>query len=73
MSVSGWEISDYVEGIDILEIYIKNAIKQYGKENLLIKPDCGFLSLKDTFGESMGYEIALRKLKNIVQAVKKIK
>lgn len=73
MSVSGWEISDYVEGIDILEIYIKNAIKQYGKENLLIKPDCGFLSLKGTFGESMGYEIALRKLKNMVQAVKKIK
>ncbi|MHA2007018.1 MAG: hypothetical protein ACXABO_05475 [Promethearchaeota archaeon] len=73
MPVSGWEIDDYVEKVNSLEIYIKNAVKQYGKENLLIKPDCGFLPLKDTFAESVGYEIVLRKLQNMVQAVKKIR
>jgi methionine synthase II (cobalamin-independent) len=72
LPVDGWEINDYVEGIDSLETYIKKAIDKYGKENLIIKPDCGFLPLKDTFGEEFSYEITIRKLKNMVQALKRI-
>ena len=64
---------DYVEKIDYLETYIKKAIKQYGKENLIIKPDCGFLPLKDSFGEKDGYEISIGKVKNMVKALNKIK
>ncbi|MFX0164612.1 MAG: hypothetical protein ACFFAG_11470 [Promethearchaeota archaeon] len=71
--IEGCEINDYIEGINSLEAYIRTAIKQYGKENLIIKPDCGFLSLKDSFGEEIGYEIAIRKVKNMVQALKRIK
>ena len=70
---NGNSINDYVEKIDFLEAYIKKAINRYGKENLFIKPDCGFLPLKDTFGEKEGYEISLSKVRNMVKAVNKIK
>ncbi len=69
----GNDINDYIEKIDFLESYIKKAINQYGKENLIIKPDCGFLPLKDTFGEDKGYEISIGKVRNMVKAVNKIK
>lgn len=72
LPVEGYEINDYVEAIDSLKAYIRKAFKQYGKENLIIKPDCGFLPLRDTFGEEIGYEIAIRKINNIVQALRKI-
>ena len=71
--VDGWEINDYVEGIDSIEVYIRKAINKYGKENLIIKPDCGFGALKGTFkDENIAYEIAIRKVKNMVQALKRI-
>ncbi len=66
-------INDYIEKIDFLEAYIKKAINQYGKENLFIKPDCGFLPLKDSFGEKNGYEISIGKVRNMVKALNKIK
>ena len=66
-------INNYVEKIDFLENYIRKAINQYGKENLIIKPDCGFLPLKDTFGENNGYEIAISKVRNMVKALNNIK
>jgi len=69
----GNSINDYVEKIDFLEAYIKKAIDQYGKENLIIKPDCGFLPLKDTFGEKNGYEISISKVRNMVKALNRIK
>ncbi|KKM26365.1 hypothetical protein LCGC14_1585540, partial [marine sediment metagenome] len=40
-------------------------------ENLIIKPDCGFLPLK-AFGDKEGYEIAIRKVKNMVIALKEL-
>ncbi|MFX1375484.1 MAG: hypothetical protein ACFFA0_06710 [Promethearchaeota archaeon] len=73
LPIEGYEINDYVEEIESLEAYIRRAIKRYCKENLVIKPDCGFLPLKDSFGSNVGYEIIKRKLKNMVEAVKKIK
>lgn len=70
---NGYGINDYVEKIDFLEKYLKKAINQYGKENLIIKPDCGFLPLKDTFGENNGYKISISKVRNMVKALNKIK
>ena len=70
---NGYNLNDYIETIDSLEIYIKKAISQYGKENLIIKPDCGFLPLKDTFGENQGYEISISKVRNMVKALNNIK
>jgi methionine synthase II (cobalamin-independent) len=66
-------INDYVEDLEFLKKYIKKGIEQYGRENLFIKPDCGFLPLKDSFGENDGYEIAIRKVKNMVLALKDFK
>jgi methionine synthase II (cobalamin-independent) len=74
LPVEGLEINDYVEGIDSLERYLRKAIIQYGKENLMIKPDCGFGATKNVFkDENFAYEIALRKVKNMVKALKNIK
>ncbi|MHA2035341.1 MAG: hypothetical protein ACW972_00895 [Promethearchaeota archaeon] len=70
---NGKDVNYYIEQIDSLEIYIKKAINQYGKENLIIKPDCGFLPLKDTFGESKAYEISMGKVRNMVKALNNIK
>jgi len=70
---NGFDINDYVETIDFLESYTKKAINQYGKENLIIKPDCGFLPLKDAFGEENGYKIAISKVRNMVKALNKIR
>ncbi|MHA2181300.1 MAG: hypothetical protein ACXAAH_07740 [Promethearchaeota archaeon] len=70
---NGNSINDYIETIDFLETFIKKAINQYGKENLIIKPDCGFLPLKDTFGEKEGYEISINKIRNMVKALNNIK
>ena len=67
------ELSYYVESIDFLTKYIEKIINIFGHENLVIKPDCGFGPLKETFGEKLGYEIALRKLNNMVLAVKEFK
>jgi methionine synthase II (cobalamin-independent) len=68
----GYKISDYIESVSSLETYFQKAFQLYGKENLIFKPDCGFLPLKDMFGEEEGYEIAKRKISNIVQALRKI-
>ncbi|MFX1329401.1 MAG: hypothetical protein ACFE91_14825, partial [Promethearchaeota archaeon] len=66
------KIEDYVENVEFLKNYIKKGIEKYGSENLIIKPDCGFYPLK-SFGEKEGYEIAIRKVKNMVLALKELK
>ena len=66
------KIEDYVEKVDFLTKYIKRGIELYGKENIIIKPDCGFYPLK-IFGEKDGYEIAISKVKNMVLALKELK
>jgi len=65
------QIKDYIEDVDDLKKFIKNGIDQYGSENLIIKPDCGFLPL-NVFGEKDGYEIAISKVKNMVLALKEL-
>ncbi|TFG03829.1 MAG: hypothetical protein EU539_11910 [Promethearchaeota archaeon] len=67
------EVKDYVESIEFLKKYIQQGINQYGKENLFIKPDCGFQSLLGSFEQDFAYEIVMRKLNNMVMAVKLLK
>ncbi len=67
------EVDDYIEDVNFLKKYIKKAIEKYGRENLVIKPDCGFGPLKDAFGEDLGHKIAMGKLKNMVLALKEFK
>jgi methionine synthase II (cobalamin-independent) len=71
--VEGCEIEDYVETSTSLENYIRKGMGHFGGENIIIKPDCGFLPLKDSFGEKIAYDITTRKLKNMVQALNNIK
>jgi len=65
-------IDDYVEKVEFLKKYIRKGIEQYGRENLIIKPDCGFYPLK-VFGENDGYEIAIKKVKNMILALNELK
>ncbi len=65
------QIDDYIEDVNFLKKFIQRGIDSYGTENLIIKPDCGFLPLK-AFGEKEGYEIAIRKVKNMVIALKEL-
>jgi methionine synthase II (cobalamin-independent) len=67
------KLSDYVEDINFLKNWIKRGIDHFGKENLVIKPDCGMGPLFGTFGQELGYEIAMRKLNNMVLALKEFK
>ena len=67
------KIEDYVEDVSFLKNYIKKGIDLYGKNNLIIKPDCGFGPLLNTFDGEFGYEITLKKLSNMVLALKEIK
>ena len=71
--IKNGELKDYVETIDFLKKFIKKGIDQYGKENLVIKPDCGFGALKGAFEEDFIYEIVMKKLNNMVLAVKEFR
>ena len=66
------KLADYVEDINFLKNWIKRGIDHFGKENLVIKPDCGMGPLLGTFGQELGYDIATRKLNNMVLALKEI-
>jgi 5-methyltetrahydropteroyltriglutamate--homocysteine methyltransferase len=67
-SGSSKDPKDYVEEIKDIEKFIKKGIKQYGRSNLIIKPDCGFRALQGVFGSELAYQISVRKLKNMVKA-----
>jgi methionine synthase II (cobalamin-independent) len=67
------ELKDYVESIDVLKKFLRKGIDQYGQENLVIKPDCGFGALKGAFEESFIYDIVIKKLNNMVLSVKELK
>ncbi len=69
----GAEVKDYVEDISFIKNFVKKGIDLYGKENLVIKPDCGFGAIRDAFDEKFAYEIALRKVNNLVLALKEFK
>ncbi len=66
-------IENYVEEISFLKDYYKKVIAQYGKENVVIKPDCGFGPLLGTFGQEFGYKIAMTKLERMVSALDEIR
>ena len=51
---------------------IKYAVNKFGKENIILKPDCGFGGLLATFGDKLGSEIVRRKLKVMTEIMKNI-
>ncbi|MEM2933942.1 MAG: uroporphyrinogen decarboxylase family protein [Methanocellales archaeon] len=53
-----------VESIEVIQERIMQAIERLGEENIWIKPDCGMRNLPR--------EIAFEKLKNMVEATRKI-
>ncbi len=62
----------YIEPINQIKNSIHEAVDQVGKENLILKPDCGFAPLLSIFGEEVGMKIVKGKLSNLVQAKKEL-
>lgn len=62
-----------VEPVDEIEKFILEGAKRFGLERLVIVPDCGFGGMKEYFKDDTGQKIASQKLKNMVEAVRKIK
>ena len=65
-------VDTYIEPIADIKKGIQQAVDQVGKENLILKPDCGFAPLLSIFGEEKGMEIVSGKLSNLVQAKKEM-
>lgn len=66
------KLDDYAESPEMIKNRIEKAIDLVGKENLILKPDCGFGGLKATFGEKFGSEIVKTKLSNLTKAMKEL-
>jgi methionine synthase II (cobalamin-independent) len=62
----------YIESVGQIKNMIQEAVDKVGKENLILKPDCGFAPLLSIFGEEMGMEIVRGKLSNLTQAKKEM-
>ena len=62
----------YIEPVSQIKGSVQEAVDHVGKENLILKPDCGFAPLLSIFGEEMGMKIVTGKLSNLVQAKKEI-
>lgn len=64
-------LTSYVESPSHLEEKIAKVVATYGKENVILKPDCGFGGLKAIFGQELASEIVRHKLSNLTQAMQK--
>jgi len=69
----GSSIDDYVESVSSLKDFVNRGIEMVGRENLIIKPDCGFLPLRDIFDQETAYKITLKKMQNMISAIQQFK
>ncbi len=65
--------AEAVESVDDIERLILEGGRRFGLERLLIDPDCGFGGMREYFKDDTGQRIATEKLKNMVEAVRRVK
>jgi len=65
--------TEAVESVEEIEKLILEGGKRFGLERLIVDPDCGFGGMRDYFKDDTGQKIAAQKLRNMVEAVKRIK
>ena len=58
-------VEHYVENEEIVKKRIAQVVEEFGKGNLILKPDCGFGGLLHSFGTEKGSEIVRRILTQI--------
>jgi methionine synthase II (cobalamin-independent) len=66
-------VDSYVENLDLIKQRILKAKSEYGSENVIFKPDCGFGGLLASFGPELAPEIVRRKLSRLTQVLKELK
>ena len=63
-----------VEGAEEIKTLVNRGMKAFGDRLLFVKPDCGFLGLRGSLGDELEeYQIAVKKLRRIVEVVKDLK
>lgn len=65
--------AEAVESVNEIEKLILEGGRRFGLERLIIDPDCGFGGMKEYFKDDTGQRIATEKLKNMVEAVRRVK
>jgi methionine synthase II (cobalamin-independent) len=65
--------TDAVESPEEIEKLILKGGKRFGLERLMILPDCGFQGMRDYFEGDTGQRIAAQKLRNMVEAARRIR
>lgn len=66
------KLENYAENTETIKNRIKKAIDLIGKENLILKPDCGFQGLKAIFGETFASQIVKTKLSNLTKSMREL-
>ena len=61
-----------VESVEEVSSILVKALNIYGDRVYMVKPDCGFRGFIGFLPEEEAYKVSLRKLKAIVEAVKKL-
>lgn len=65
-----------VEPVAVIKKRIEDAIKRWGKQNIILDPDCGFGGLRgyirDHFTQDIAMRICFEKLQNMVNVKKEI-
>jgi methionine synthase II (cobalamin-independent) len=59
-------VKPQVESVEEISASIRSALNTFGRR-IIVKPDCGFGGM---FGIPGAYEVALRKLENMVKAAR---
>ena len=63
-------LETYVETEAVMVARLQKAVNEFGAENIILKPDCGFGGLLASFGPELAPEIVRRKLKMLSTAMK---
>ncbi|TKJ27045.1 MAG: hypothetical protein CEE41_00935 [Hadesarchaea archaeon B3_Hades] len=64
---------DAVEFPEEIKKLILEGGRRFGLERLMILPDCGFREMKDYFEDDTGQRIAAQKLRNMVEAARRVR
>lgn len=61
-----------VESVEEVSLILAKALSLYGDRVYMVKPDCGFRGFMGLLPEEEAYKVSLKKLKALVEAVKKL-
>lgn len=72
--IPGRDVGSYLETHENVVTRLEDAKNQFGEENLIIKPDCGFGGMEafDRIENGLGYRLAMKKLEIMTGAIETV-